>query len=206
MKAGNFFKKKVFPSAFLMLFAAVCVFAQDGYVFSSASNDDNFKAFDMRVNSYENALMLVVQTYETSGRLQTVEDVKITIRNLSSDEIIEQIIKTPYLYVFADYKTFKNKYDFATSNGKTNMMKENPDSSYVITVEADLAARREIQIFVIEGKKILSSQTGKTFPFVFASACNVKYSEAIKDVDKSINNSGLNDWKDYIGGPKVIKR
>lgn len=195
---------KSFFISCLMLFV-FSAYAQS-YVFSSASNDDIFNKFNTEVNSYDNALMVVVQTYDKVSNLQTVEEIKFTLVNNATSKAEEITAKTPYLNVIADYKEFKSKYDFATSNSKRYMLESNPDVSYIVKVEADLANRREIRVFIIEQKKIIAKHSGNTFPFLFAYACKTNYSEAIKDEDKSINNSGLNDWKDYIGGPRIIKK
>jgi hypothetical protein len=189
----------------MICFSASGVFARD-YVFSSAANDEIFNKFSTEAGSYDNALIVVVQTYDSAGRLQTVEDIKFTLTDIAANKTEELNVKTPYLNVIADYKDFKSKYDFATSNSKRYMLEDNPDTSYIVKVEADLKKGREINIFIIEDKKIISQQTGNSFPFLFAAACKTKYSEAIKDVDKSIDNSGLNDWKDYIGWRKIIKK
>jgi hypothetical protein len=198
--------KKSMIAVFVLFFSINISFGARDYVFSSASNDKIFSKFNDEVNSYDNALMVIVQTYDRFSGLQTVEDIKFSVFNNSTNAAEDEEVKTPYLKVIADYKEFKEKYDFSTSNAKRRMIEDNPDASYIVKIEANLKNEREIRVFVVEQKKIIASQTSGNFPFLFASAFKTKYSEAIENKDKSIDNSGLNNFKDYIGGPRIIKK
>lgn len=200
--------KKILAAVFLSVFCvSAVVYAQDGYVYSNAAKDDMFNKFETKVGSYENALMVIVQTYDTKSNQQTVENIKISITDKNRKQKTVTIsAKTPYIHIIEDYKAFKEKYDFSTSNAQRDMIDSHPDTSYTVKVEAKLKDGRKIDVFVADRKKIIAQQSAVTFPFSFSADCNTRYYNVINEVDESIDNSGLNDIKDYYSGPRIIKQ
>ncbi|MCL1972834.1 MAG: hypothetical protein FWG57_07615 [Endomicrobia bacterium] len=182
-------KKILLTVVALVFFAFGAARAQDDYVYSDAANDDSFNAFETTVSSYENALLLVVQTYDNLSRQQTIEDIKVTItdKNNKKKKAVKISDKTPFLYVIADYDAFKQKYDFVDANVRKDIMKANPDTVYAVKVDANLEDGREIVVLVTDQKRILSREIGTKFPFSFSADAGTRYSDVINEVDESVD-------------------
>jgi len=190
-------KIRIFIVAVVLSISAVLSFAQQDA--SGFANEQKFRDFSDKVRSYENALLVTVQTFDAQTKVQTVDEASVTVVK-QGEKAEPQKVKTPYYYVIADYKEFKDKYDFATSSEKARLLKEYADAYYYVSVDANLSSDKVIEVVVIENKKVKTDEIGAEFPFHYSTMCQAKYSDALKP------KTPFEDIKDYYTGPRFIKK
>ena len=190
-------KIKIFiAAALLSVFTPLSFSQQDA---PGLSNEQKFQDFNDKVRSYENALVLVVQTFDAQTKIQSVDNVSVSVVKEGQKAAVQKV-KTPYYYVIADYKEFKDKYDFATSNEKSRLLKQYADAYYLVSVDADLSSEKVIEVALLEKRRAKADEIGTQFPFHYSTICAAKYSDTLK------RDTALENIKDYYTGPRFIKK
>ncbi len=176
----------------IIKFISVFVLLSFFYSGLLAQMDDNeaFEDFNKNVLSYDNALIVMVQTYDAHTKVQTRDDVFVAVTKKGGKEKTYKV-KTPYYYVIADYSAFKDKYDLAAANEKRSLVKANADSVYVVSVDAGLPSGNKIEVVVSENKQAIYSQNSVEFPFHYSVECKTNYSAIYNPDAKPADKSGM---------------